>query len=232
MTITEFHCLTFSLSNFYVTNYLRAHDLCISDKEWKTIVFYDYDPWYLISEVTEYWSPEMKRKIAKRWWSEFEKVNTDDYGQTTKSFMFWSEGTDQFDIMEAFKDFFGIDVITDKDFMGMTGFANGDYLVETLKRKQEEEKEMSTPMTSCGRYMNLWATDGVYDCYVKFHEAEDDDKVNRAIEATESVCHDIMQNRYMKTEAKRKLIDDLLDTYTEYGVGVIITKDKTKGSDN
>ena len=272
------------VSNFYVTNYLRENDCCIPSEDWKTILFYDYDPWCLIYEVVEHWTPEKERKIAKVWWSEFEKVNTDDYDQTTEPFMFWPEGTDQFDIMEAFKDFFNIDVIEDKEFMGMTGFANGDVLlnkeqekndmketkettiyfingemadvfrhgdndysiyfynrdysvrgswlsvvneIEKHKSKQTNEYD-STAMTSCGRYMNLWTTDGVYDCYVKFHEAEDNDKVDRAIEATESVCHDIMQNKYMKTEEKRKLIDNLLDTYTEYGVGVIIVKDETQ----
>ena len=128
------------VSNFYVTNYLRENDCCISSEDWKTILFYDYDPWCLIYEIVEHWTPEKERKIAKLWWSEFEKINTDDYGHITEPFMFWPEGTDQFDIMDAFKDFFDIDVIEDKDFMGMIGFANGDYLVNTLKRKQEENK--------------------------------------------------------------------------------------------
>lgn len=221
------------VSNFYVTNYLRENDCCISSEDWKTILFYDYDPWCLIYEVVEHWTPEKERKIAKLWWSEFEKINTDDYGQITESFMFWPEGTDQFDIMEAFKDFFDIDVITDKDFMGMVGFANGDYLVEALKRKQEENKMVATPMTNCGRYMNVWNDMGEYDCFIIFHEAEDNDKIDKAIEETENICHHIMQNKYMKTEAKRKLIDDLLDTYTEFGVGVIIVTDKAKErSDN
>lgn len=128
------------VSNFYVTNYLRENDCCIPSEDWKTILFYDYDPWCLIYEVVEHWTPEKERKIAKLWWDEFKKINTDDYGHITEPFMFWSEGTDQFDIMEAFKDFFNIDVIEDKDFMGMIGFANGDYLVNAFKRKQEENK--------------------------------------------------------------------------------------------
>lgn len=213
------------VSNFYITNYLRENDCCISSEDWKTILFYDYDPWCLIYEIVEYWTPEKERKIAKVWWSEFEKVNIDDYSRITEPFMFWPEATDQFDIMEAFKDFFGINVIEDEEFMGMTGFANGNAL---LKGKEEDMKNDSTAMTSCGRYMNLWTPDGEYDCYIKFHEIEDDDKVDKAIEATEDICHHIMQNKYMKTEAKRKLIDDLLDTYTEFGVGVIIVTDKAK----
>jgi len=272
------------VSNFYVTNYLRENDCCISSEDWKTILFYDYDPWCLIYEMVEHWTPEKERKIAKVWWSEFKKVNTNDYGQTTEPFMFWPEGTDQFDIMEAFKDFFDIDVIEDKEFMGMTGFANGDALLnkEQEKNDMKETKETTIyfingemadvfrhgnndysiyfhngdcsvrgswleivneiekhkskqtnecddiAMTSCGRYMNIWATDGAYDCFIRFHEAENDEKVNKAIEATEDICHHIMKIKYMKPEAKRKLIDDLLDTYTEFGVGVIIVTDKAK----
>lgn len=128
------------VSNFYVTNYLRENDCCISSEDWKTILFYDYDPWCLIYEVVEHWTPEKERKIAKLWWDEFAKINIDDYDRITEPFMFWPEGTDQFDIMEAFKDFFDIDVIEDKDFMGMVGFANGKYLVNAFKRKQEENK--------------------------------------------------------------------------------------------
>lgn len=275
------------VSNFYVSNHLRENDCCIPSEDWEMILYYDFDPWCLIGDITEHWTPELKRKVAKIWWKEFEYIETNDYGMTIEPFMFWSEGTDQFDIMEAFKDFFDIDVIEDKDFMGMVGFANGEYLVNAFKRKQEENKmketkettiyfingEMadvfrhgdndysiyfhngdcsvrgswleianeiekhkskqtngydSTAMTSCGRYMNLWTTDGEYDCYVKFHEAEDNDKIDKAIEETEDICHHIMKNKYMKTEEKRKLIDNLLDTYTEFGVGVIIVKDETQ----
>lgn len=275
------------VSNFYVTNYLRKNDCCIPSEDWKTILFYDYDPWCLIYEVVEHWTPEKERKIAKVWWSEFEKVNTDDYGQTTEPFMFWPEGTDQFDIMGAFKDFFDIDVIEDEEFMGMKSieegfdmsekeityiFENGNHAdvfrhgrndysvyfhdedcsvrgswleiateVKNYKAKQmsitdqinktwNKKKEDEMALTSCGRYMNIWAIDGAYDCLIKFHEAEDDDKIDEAIKATEDICHHIMQNKYMKTEEKRKLIDDLLDTYTEYGygVGVIVITDKAK----
>lgn len=213
------------VSNFYVSNHLRENDCCISSEDWRMILDYDYDPWCLISDITEHWTPELKRKVAKTWWEEFEYIEINKYGMIIEPFMFWPEATDQFDIMEAFKDFFGIDVIEDEEFMGMTGFANGNAL---LKGKEEDMKNDSTAMTSCGRYMNLWTPDGEYDCYIKFHEIEDDDKVDKAIEATEDICHHIMQNKYMKTEAKRKLIDDLLDTYTEYGVGVIIVADKAK----
>lgn len=275
------------VSNFYVSNHLRENNCCVPSEDWEMILCYDFDPWCLIGDITEHWTPELKRKVAKIWWKEFEYIETNDYGMTIEPFMFWSEGTDQFDIMEAFKDFFDIDVIEDKDFMGMVGFANGEYLVNAFKRKQEENKmketkettiyfingEMadvfrhgdndysiyfhngdcsvrgswleianeiekhkskqtneydSTAMTSCGRYMNLWTTDGEYDCYVKFHEAEDNDKIDKAIEETEDICHHIMKNKYMKTEEKRKLIDNLLDTYTEFGVGVIIVKDETQ----
>lgn len=273
------------VSNFYVINYLRENNCCISSEDWKTILFYDYDPWCLICEVVEHWTPEKERKIAKVWWSEFEKVNIDDYDRITEPFMFWPEATDQFDIMEAFKDFFDIDVIEDEEFMGMKSieegfdmsekeityiFENGNHAdvfrhgrndysvyfhdedysvrgswleiateVKNYKAKQmsitdqinktwNKKKEDEMALTSCGRYMNIWAIDGTYDCLIKFHEAEDDDKIDKAIKATEDICHHIMQNKYMKTEEKRKLIDDLLDTYTEYGVGVIAITDKAK----
>lgn len=216
------------VSNFYVSNHLRENDCCIPLEDWRMILDYDYDPWCLIGDITEHWTPELKRKVAKIWWKEFEYIETNDYGMTIEPFMFWPEGTDQFDIMEAFKDFFDIDVITDKDFMGMVGFVNGDYLVNALKRKQEENKMVATPMTNCGRYMNVWNDMGEYDCFIIFHEAEDNDKIDKAIEETEDICHHIMKNKYMKTEEKRKLIDNLLDTYTEFGVGVIIVKDETQ----
>lgn len=128
------------VSNFYVSNHLRENDCCVPSEDWKMILYYDFDPWCLIDDITEHWTPELKRKVSKIWWEEFKKINIDDYGQTTEPFMFWSEGTDQFDIMEAFKDFFDIDVIEDKDFMGMIGFANGKYLINAFKRKQEENK--------------------------------------------------------------------------------------------
>lgn len=128
------------VSNFYVSNHLRENDCCIPLEDWRMILDYDYDPWCLISDITEHWTPELKRKVAKIWWKEFKYIETNDYGMTIEPFIFWPEETDQFDIMEAFKDFFDIDVIEDKDFMGMVGFANGDYLVNTLKRKQEENK--------------------------------------------------------------------------------------------
>ena len=130
------------VSNFYVSNHLRENDCCIPSEDWEMILYYDYDPWCLIMDITEHWTPELKRKVAKIWWEKFEEVDIDDYGNIRLDFMFWETGTDQFNIMEAFKDFFGIDVIEDKDFMGMVGFINGDYLVNTLKRNQEE-KEMT-----------------------------------------------------------------------------------------
>lgn len=96
------------------------------------------------------------------------------------------------------------------------------------KKKSEEDYE-HTAMTSCGTYMNLWTTGSDYDCYVKFHEAEDKEKVDAATFATEDVCHHIMQNEYLETKKKKELIENLLGTYTDYGVGVIIIE---KGSDN
>lgn len=273
------------VSNFYVTNYLRENDCCISSEDWKTILFYDYDPWCLIYEIVEYWTPEKERKIAKLWWDEFAKINIDDYDRITEPFMFWPEATDQFDIMEAFKDFFNIDVIEDEEFMGMKSieegfdmsekeityiFENGNHAdvfrhgrndysvyfhdedysvrgswleiateVKNYKAKQmsitdqinktwNKKKEDEMALTSYGRYMNIWAIDGAYDCLIKFHEAEDDDKIDEAIKATEDICHHIMKNKYMKTKEKRNLIDNLLDTYTEFGVGVIIITDKAK----
>ena len=273
------------VSNFYVSNHVRENDCCIPSEDWEMILYYDFDPWCLIDDITEHWTPELKRKVAKIWWEEFKTVNTDDYGQTTEPFMFWPEGTDQFDIMEAFKDFFGINVIEDKDFIGIKSieegfdmsekeityiFENGNHAdvfrhgrndysvyfhdedysvrgswleiateVKNYKAKQmsitdqvnktwNKEKEDEMASTSCGRYMNIWAIDGAYDCLIKFHEAEDDDKIDEAIKATEDICHHIMKNKYMKTKEKRNLIDNLLDTYTEFGVGVIIITDKAK----
>lgn len=273
------------VSNFYITNYLRENDCCISSEDWKVILSYDYDPWCLIGEVTEHWTNAMKRKVAKIWWKVFKNTEIDVDGMTMTPFMFWPEGICQLDIIEAFKDFFDVDIITDKNFLGMKSieegfdmpekeityiFENGnradvfrhgrnDYSVyfhdedcsvrgswleiatevKNYKAKQvniidqtnktwNKEKEDEMASTSCGRYMNIWATDGAYDCFIKFHEAENDDKVDETIKATEDICHHIMKNKYMKTEAKRKLVDDLLDTYTEFGVGVIIVADKAK----
>ena len=285
------------VSNFYVSNHVRENDCCIPSEDWEMILYYDFDPWCLIDDITEHWTPELKRKVAKIWWNEFKKVNIDDCGRTTEPFMFWPEATDQFDIMEAFKDFFDVDVIEDEKFMGMTGFTNGDALLNKEREKNDmketkevtfwfadneqadvfrhgnndysiyfhngdysirgswleiatevknyetkqvnqvnktwnKKKEDEMALTSCGRYMNIWAIDGTYDCLIKFHEAEDDDKIDEAIKGTEDICHHIMQNKYMKTEEKRKLIDDLLDTYTEYGVGVIAITDKAKERSN
>lgn len=53
------------VSNFYVSNHLRENDCCIPSEDWKTILFYDYDPWCLIMDITEHWTPELKRKVAK-----------------------------------------------------------------------------------------------------------------------------------------------------------------------
>lgn len=273
------------VSNFYITNYLRENDCCIPSEDWKAILSYDYDPWCLISEVTEHWTNTMKRKVAKIWWKVFKNTEMDEDEMTMTPFMFWSEGTDQFDIMDAFKDFFDVDVITDKDFLGMKSiekgfdmpekeityiFENGNHVnvfrhgrndysvyfhdenysvrgslleiateVKDYRAKQTsitdqvtktwiKEKGDEMASTSCGRYMNIWAIDGTYDCFIKFHEAEDNNKVDEAIKATGDICHHIMKNKYMKTEEKRKLIDNLLDTYTEFGVGVIIVADKAK----
>ena len=37
-----------------------------------------------------------------------------------------------------------------------------------------------------------------------------------------------MQYKHMPTNEKRKLIEDLLDTYVEFGIGVNIITDKTR----
>ena len=239
------------VSNFYVTNYLKEHDCCISSEDWKTILFYDYDPWCLIMDITEHWTPELKRKVAKIWWEELKKIHTDDYGQTIEPFMFWSEGTDLFDIMEAFKDFFDIDVIEDKDFMGMVGFTNGDYLVHAFKRKQEENdmnKEETTinnkdltpdmvfdeenyPMVSCGEYLNFWTTEADYDVFIIFHELQ----TNQHEEVCEKVVHQIMNHR-KKTDTKEQLAKRIQDAlwalvdWEENEPCVFITH--MKGSDN
>lgn len=227
------------VSNFYVTNYLKEHDCCISSEDWKTILFYDYDPWCLIMDITEHWTPELKRKVAKTWWEEFKKINTDDYGQTTEPFMFWSEGTDQFDIMEAFKDFFDIDVIKDKDFMGMVGFTNGDYLINTLKRNQEEKEmikdkimdankkdnEENHPMTSYGNYMNLWTTDGDYDVFIIMNEAESQGNFEKIFNSNvEDTCHAIIQNNNLSMKEKKDIIQSIFDAYTDYGIQFFYVK--------
>lgn len=234
------------VSNFYVTNYLRENDCCISSEDWKTILFYDYDPWCLIYEIVEYWTPEKERKIAKLWWDEFAKINIDDYDRITEPFMFWPEGTDQFDIMEAFKDFFDIDVIEDKDFMGMVGFANVDYLVNAFKRKQEEKEmtkdedyktkitdankkdnEENHPMTSYGNCMNLWTTGGDYDVFIIMHEAEPQDNFDRIVDCNvEDTCHTIMQNNNLSIKEKKEIIKTIIDAYTDYGIQVIIAERK------
>ena len=227
------------VSNFYVSNHLRENDCCIPSEDWEMILYYDYDPWCLIEDVTEHWTPELKRKVAKTWWEEFKKIDTDDYGQTTEPFMFWSEGTDQFDIMEAFKDFFDIDVIEDKDFMGMVGFANGDCLVNTLKRNQEEKEmikdkimdankkdnEENHPMTSYGNYMNLWTTDGNYDVFIIMNEAESQGNFEKIFNSNvEDTCHAIIQNNNLSMKEKKDIIQSIFDAYTDYGIQFFYVK--------
>ena len=234
------------VSNFYVSNHVRENDCCIPSEDWEMILYYDFDPWCLIDDITEHWTPELKRKVAKIWWEEFKTVNTDDYGQTTEPFMFWPEGTDQFDIMEAFKDFFDIDVIEDKEFMSMIGFANGDYLVNALKRNQKEKEmtkdedyktkitdankkdnEENHPMTSYGNCMNLWTTGGDYDVFIIMHEAESQDNFDRIIGCNvEDTCHAIMQNNNLSIKEKKEIIKTIIDAYTDYGIQVIIKERK------
>lgn len=151
--------------------------------------------------------------IAEQLWNELEEdIEYDDYNNIKEDFYWWCKGTSRFEIWADLEELFGIDI--KKDFMEIKG-----------------TKEMiSTPMTSCGRYMNIWNDMGEYDCYIKFHEAEDNEKINKAIDETENVCHRIMQNEHMKTEEKKKLIDSLLDIYTDYGVAVIIIVDKKGGT--
>ena len=227
------------VSNFYVTNYLKEHDCCISSEDWKTILFYDYDPWCLIMDITEHWTPELKRKVAKIWWEELKKMHTDDYGQTIEPFMFWSEGTDLFDIMEAFKDFFDIDVIEDKDFMNMIGFINGDYLVNTLKRNREKKEmvkdkimdtnkkdnEENHPMTSYGNYMNLWTTGGDYDVFIIMNEAESQGNFEKIFNSNvEDTCHAIIQNNNLSMKEKKDIIRSIFDAYTDYGIQFFYVK--------
>ena len=234
------------VSNFYVSNHVRENDCCIPSEDWEMILYYDFDPWCLIDDITEHWTPELKRKVAKIWWEEFKTVNTDDYGQTTEPFMFWPEGTDQFDIMEAFKDFFDIDVIEDKEFMSMIGFANGDYLVNALKRNQKEKEmtkdedyktkitdankkdnEENHPMTSYGNCMNLWTTGGDYDVFIIMHEAESQDNFERIVDCNvEDTCHTIMQNNNLSVKEKKEIIKTIVDAYTDYGIQVIIKERK------
>ncbi len=232
------------VSNFYVSNHVRENDCCIPSEDWEMILYYDFDPWCLIDDITEHWTPELKRKVAKIWWEEFKKVNTDDYGQTTEPFMFWSEGTDQFDIMEAFKDFFDIDVIEDKEFMGMIGFANGDYLVNALKRNQKEKEmtkdedyktkitdankkdnEENHPMTSYGNYMNLWTTGGDYDVFIIMNEAESQGNFEKIFNSNvEDTCHSILQNSNLSIKEKKDIIQTIFDAYTDYGIQFFYVK--------
>ncbi len=237
------------VSNFYVSNHLRENDCCIPSEDWKMILYYDFDPWCLIEDVTEHWTPELKRKVAKTWWEKFEEVDIDDYGNIRLDFMFWETGTDQFDIMEAFKDFFDIDVIEDKDFMGMVGFINGDYLVNALKRNQEEKEmtkdedyktkitdtnkkdnEENHPMTSYGNYMNLWTTGGDYDVFIIMNEAESPGNFEKIFNSNvEDTCHAIMQNSNLSIKEKKDIIQTIFDAYTDYGIQFLYVK---KGSDN
>lgn len=227
------------VSNFYVSNHLRENDCCIPSEDWEMILYYDFDPWCLIEDVTEHWTPELKRKVAKTWWEELKKINTDDYGQTTEPFMFWSEGTDQFDIMEAFKDFFDIDVIEDKDFMNMIGFTNGDYLVNTLKRNQEKKEmvkdkimdankkdnEENHPMTSYGNYINLWTTGGDYDVFIIMNEAESQGNFEKIFNSNvEDTCHAIIQNNNLSMKEKKDIIQSIFDAYTDYGIQFFYVK--------
>ena len=62
------------VSNFYVSNHLRENDCCIPSEDWEMILYYDFDPWCLIEDITEHWTPELKRKVAKIWWKEFEYI--------------------------------------------------------------------------------------------------------------------------------------------------------------
>lgn len=207
------------LMSFYVINYMKENDCCLSNEDWTAIMENDFDPWCLMSEVTEHWTKEKIKEIALIWWNIFKKISIDDYGMLTEQFLFWLPGTDQYYIFEAFEDFFDIDVIKDKDFMGLDN---------SEKNKKESKEMITTPMTSCGYYMNIWDDMGNYDCFIRFHEAESNDYITKAIEETEDVCHHIMQNKHMGTKEKQKLIIDLLDTYTDLGVQVIIITDKTK----
>lgn len=147
------------VSNFYVTNYLRENDCCISLEDWKTILFYDYDPWCLISEVTEHWTNAMKRKVAKIWWKEFEYIETNDYGMTMTPFMFWPEGICQLDIIEAFKDFFDVDIITDKDFMGMKSIEEG-FDMDTNKKENRNIELEEKQIRKMEPETNLFFADG------------------------------------------------------------------------
>ena len=152
-----------------------------------------------------------KRSIAEQFWNELdEEIEYDDNNCIKENFYWWNKGTDRFEIWADLEELFGIDI--KKDFI-----------------KIKETKEMiSTPMTSCGYYMNIWDDMGNYDCFIRFHEAESNDYITKAIEETEDVCHHIMQDKHMTAIEKQKLITDLLDTYTDLGVNVIIVTDKTR----
>ena len=76
--------------------------------------------------------------------------------------------------------------------------------------------------------MNIWSDNGEYDCYIHFHECEDNDKIDKAIKETAGICHHIMQYKHMPINEKRKLIEDLLNTYVEFGIDVNIITDKTR----
>lgn len=163
---------------------------------------------------------EERYAIAGQLWNELEEeIEYDDYNRIKEDFYWWCEGTDRFEIWGDLEDLFGVNV--EKDFMRI----NPD---EQFIKITEDNNMISTPKTSCGRYMNIWSDNGEYNCYIHFHECEDNDKIDKAIKETEGICHHIMQYKHMPTNEKRKLIEDLLDTYVEFGIGVNIITDKTR----
>lgn len=86
----------------------------------------------------------------------------------------------------------------------------------------EHDNEENHPMTSCGRYMNLWTTGGDYDVFILFHEAEDKSQIDKVVDKMKDICHSIMGFSHLTTNRKQELIKIYLDNYTEYGVQIFI----------
>lgn len=195
----------------------------IKENEWADMRERGYDSETIINLILEYnyhISETEHHKIARQLWDEFDSIpyNEED-NKIEKNFHWWTKGTDRFQVWGDIEDLFGVNV--KKDFMEINE-------TEIKTNKKENKGMISTPKTDCGRYMNIWSDRGDYDCFIIFHEAENNENVDKAIKETEDVCHHIMQNKYMTIEKKRELIVSILDTYVDICITVIITIDKTK----
>lgn len=117
----------------------------------------------------------------------------------------------------------------------------GSYLDVARAIENYEEKMMNTskqnneenhPMTSYGNYMNLWTTDGDYDVFIIFHEAESQGNFEKIFNSNvENTCHTIMQNSNLSIKEKKDIINSIFDAYTDYGIQFFYAK-KEKEGDN